>query len=93
MSLVIPAVLALLGDNPMQSEFVCHIGLQGKLFCQACWVKGTPETDPDTGQHHSKSLVPQDNEANDDGQVPDAASNAGTDLEDQYAHWLQTDSN
>ena len=38
--LVIPMVLALLGDNPMQSEFACHIGLKGKLFCQACWVKG-----------------------------------------------------
>ncbi|KAJ7659052.1 hypothetical protein DFH06DRAFT_906935, partial [Mycena polygramma] len=39
--LVIPEVLALLGDNPMQSEFACHIGLRGKLFCRACWVKGT----------------------------------------------------
>jgi hypothetical protein len=34
-------VLALLGDNPMQSEFACHIGLRGKLFCRSCWVKGT----------------------------------------------------
>ncbi|KAF7975989.1 hypothetical protein HWV62_8148 [Athelia sp. TMB] len=39
--LVIPAVLALLGDNPMQSEFACHIGLQGKFFCRACWTKGS----------------------------------------------------
>ncbi|KAG5642862.1 hypothetical protein DXG03_002007 [Asterophora parasitica] len=39
--LVIPEVLALLGDNPMQSEFACHIGLRGKLFCRACWVKGS----------------------------------------------------
>ncbi|KAJ7707193.1 hypothetical protein B0H14DRAFT_2228663, partial [Mycena olivaceomarginata] len=38
--LVIPEVLALLGDDPMQSEFACHIGLRGKLFCRACWVKG-----------------------------------------------------
>ncbi|TRM70314.1 hypothetical protein BD626DRAFT_448805 [Schizophyllum amplum] len=38
--LLIPSVLALLGDNPMQSEFACHIGLRGKLFCRACWVKG-----------------------------------------------------
>ncbi|KAL1674996.1 hypothetical protein EV122DRAFT_219370 [Schizophyllum commune] len=38
--LLIPSVLALLGDNPMQSEFACHIGLRGKLFCRTCWVKG-----------------------------------------------------
>lgn len=38
--LMIPMVLALLGDNPMQSEFACHIGLGGKFFCRACWVKG-----------------------------------------------------
>lgn len=24
----------------MQSEFACHIGLQGKFFCCNCWVKG-----------------------------------------------------
>ncbi|KAK1236064.1 hypothetical protein PQX77_000704 [Marasmius sp. AFHP31] len=33
-------VLALLGDNPMQSEFACHIGLRGKFFCRTCFVKG-----------------------------------------------------
>ncbi|KAJ6521633.1 hypothetical protein DFH09DRAFT_1251092 [Mycena vulgaris] len=44
--LVIPEVLTLLGDNPMQSEFACHIGLRGKLFCRACWVKGTDTLDP-----------------------------------------------
>ena len=38
--LVLPVVLALLGDNPMQSKFACHIGMHGKMFCQACWVKG-----------------------------------------------------
>jgi hypothetical protein len=32
--------VALLGDNPMQSEFACHIGLMGKFFCRMCWVKG-----------------------------------------------------
>ncbi|EGO19214.1 hypothetical protein SERLADRAFT_411736 [Serpula lacrymans var. lacrymans S7.9] len=26
------------------SEFACHIGLYGKLFCRACWVKGTHAT-------------------------------------------------
>ncbi|KAI6013512.1 hypothetical protein EDC04DRAFT_2870834 [Pisolithus marmoratus] len=40
MVLIFPAVLAMLGDNPMQSELACHIGLQGKFFCHNCWVKG-----------------------------------------------------
>ncbi|KAJ7145018.1 hypothetical protein C8R46DRAFT_1232351 [Mycena filopes] len=47
--LIIPEVLALLGDNPMQSEFACHIGLRGKLFCRACWVKGTDAMDQEEG--------------------------------------------
>ncbi|OSD04147.1 hypothetical protein PYCCODRAFT_1364884 [Trametes coccinea BRFM310] len=38
--LILPFALALLGDNPMQSEFACHIGLQAKFFCRACWCKG-----------------------------------------------------
>lgn len=29
----------------MQSEFTCHIGLRGKLFCRACWVKGPDAQD------------------------------------------------
>ncbi|KAJ7164737.1 hypothetical protein C8R43DRAFT_1086158 [Mycena crocata] len=43
--LMIPTVLALLGNNPMQSEFACHIGLKGKYFCRACWVKGSDALD------------------------------------------------
>ncbi|KAJ3884694.1 hypothetical protein GG344DRAFT_91457 [Lentinula edodes] len=38
--LVIPSVLALLGDNPMQSEFACHIGFRGRLFCCICRASG-----------------------------------------------------
>ena len=40
MILVIPVVLAILGDNPMQSEIACHVGLTGKFFCRVCKVKG-----------------------------------------------------
>ncbi|KAJ3805860.1 hypothetical protein F5876DRAFT_81326 [Lentinula aff. lateritia] len=38
--LLLVCVLALLGDNPMQSEFASHIGMRGKFFCRICWVKG-----------------------------------------------------
>ena len=36
--LVLPWVLAMLGDNPMQSELACHIGMRGRFFCRTCWV-------------------------------------------------------
>lgn len=45
--LVLPFVLAMLGDNPMQSEFACHIGLRGKYFCRVCKVKGSDAFDED----------------------------------------------
>ncbi|ETW83356.1 hypothetical protein HETIRDRAFT_119480 [Heterobasidion irregulare TC 32-1] len=48
--LVIPSVLAMLGDNPMQSEMACHIGLQGKRFCHACWVARDEHDDIDEDQ-------------------------------------------
>jgi hypothetical protein len=38
--LIIPSIAALLGDNPMQSELSCHVGMMGKHFCRICQVKG-----------------------------------------------------
>ncbi|KAI0311751.1 hypothetical protein OF83DRAFT_1087477 [Amylostereum chailletii] len=46
--LVIPSVLAMLGDNPMQSEMACHVGLMGKLFCRVCRVVGDGKADAGT---------------------------------------------
>ncbi|KAI0355311.1 hypothetical protein OH77DRAFT_1424796, partial [Trametes cingulata] len=43
--LLLPFVLALLGDNPMQSEFACHMGLRAKFFCRNCWCKGRDDTE------------------------------------------------
>ena len=34
--MLIPSVLALLGDNPMQSELSCHVGMNGNKFCRIC---------------------------------------------------------
>ncbi|KAK6992397.1 hypothetical protein R3P38DRAFT_2570511 [Favolaschia claudopus] len=77
--LVIPEVLALLGDNPMQSEFACHIGLRGKLFCRACWVKGTDAMDAEGDVEHGG----RDPQGSDAGSVrgsdaSDAESDTGT---------------
>lgn len=43
--LIIIFVLALLGDNPMQSELAGHIGLRAKFFCRVCGVKGSDAQD------------------------------------------------
>ncbi|KAH9925773.1 uncharacterized protein B0H18DRAFT_1085196 [Fomitopsis serialis] len=34
--LVVPWVLAFLGDNPMSSEFASHIGMSGRCYCRIC---------------------------------------------------------
>lgn len=45
MVLLIVWVMAILGDNPMQSELASHIGLAGKYFCRVCKVKGADTED------------------------------------------------
>lgn len=65
MVLLILWVLALLGDNPMQSEFACHAGLKARRFCRICMVKGhendessiSADREPRTqAQKHKESL-------------------------------------
>ncbi|KIJ58396.1 hypothetical protein HYDPIDRAFT_190814 [Hydnomerulius pinastri MD-312] len=68
MVLIIPAVLAVLGDNPMQSELACHVGLQGKYFCRNCWVKGHEAPEKDS--------VPSANHAGDENSVNSESENS-----------------
>ena len=77
--LVFPSVLALLGDNPMQSEFACHIGLRGKYFCRACMVKGSDAAD-DPVLHP----VDQPNETMDNPspEMSEAGSDGGSEISD-----------
>ena len=77
--LVFPSVLALLGDNPMQSEFACHIGLRGKYFCRTCMVKGSDAAD-DPVLHP----VDQPNETMDNptSEMSDAGSDGASEVSD-----------
>jgi len=79
--LIIPMVLALLGDNPMQSEFACHIGLKGKFFCRACWVKGSDalaETAPQrSGSPRASSHGSDGDGASDDRSGSEAPEGSG----------------
>jgi hypothetical protein len=59
--LIFPTVFTLLGDNPMQSEMACHIGLQGKTFCRACIVnrhESAPPPDANQPQHLDSNSRP-----------------------------------
>ena len=86
--LVIIFICALLGDNPMQSEFACHIGSMGNLFCRICSVSTGPLPPADE----------QDTEAADvDGTLPSepasdsAASNASAgDGQQQKRKWVES---
>ncbi|KAK1228871.1 hypothetical protein PQX77_008081 [Marasmius sp. AFHP31] len=73
--LLIPAVLALLGDNPMQSEFACHIGLRGRMFCRSCKVMGKDFKDEHGDAESDGGHGSDDNEDDDHDSV---ASNGST---------------
>ncbi|KAJ3870447.1 hypothetical protein F5051DRAFT_447692 [Lentinula edodes] len=70
MLLMIPAVLAMLGDNPMQSEFACHVGLAGKFFWRCCFVKGWDAEDeiPGSAQVPIHDNVSVQSDASDTGE-------------------------
>lgn len=58
--LVLPAVLALLGDNPMQSELSCHIGLAARLFYRICWVSTGRDEDDDDNENNASERDPRE---------------------------------
>lgn len=61
--LIFPVILALLGDNPMHSEFACHVGLRGRFFCRTCsvwrggFMRGPGEADPDEDYNAQEDLA------------------------------------
>ncbi len=55
--LVIPWILAFLGDNPMSSEFASHIGMQGKCFCRKCKVRGADTKNRPAGEAGEKERL------------------------------------
>ncbi|KAL1722272.1 hypothetical protein EV715DRAFT_193061, partial [Schizophyllum commune] len=59
MVLVIIVIHALLGDNPMQSEFSCHGGLRSKFFCRVCMAKGkdAAEANADVGEDQQRPVM------------------------------------
>ncbi|KZP26247.1 hypothetical protein FIBSPDRAFT_732946, partial [Athelia psychrophila] len=59
MVVLIPSVLALLGDNPMQSELSCHVGLNGKFFCRSCFVKDPDAKESGASGPDESSNVPR----------------------------------
>ncbi|KAJ3858427.1 hypothetical protein EV359DRAFT_52231, partial [Lentinula novae-zelandiae] len=74
--LLLVCVLALLGDNPMQSEFACHIGLQGKFFCHRCWAKGEDAKAENAAISEGRDASSGDDES--DTQSIDSASTSGS---------------
>lgn len=60
--MIFPVILALLGDNPMHSEFACHVGLRGRLFCRTCrvwrggFMRGAGEADQDEDSNSHEDI-------------------------------------
>ncbi|KAG2750187.1 hypothetical protein P692DRAFT_201906126 [Suillus brevipes Sb2] len=76
--LVIPSVLALLGDNPMQSEMACHIGSMGKYFCRICKVKGH-DASAESNTAREAAAQPEDTDHSVDDVNSGSESEANTD--------------
>ncbi|KAJ3890860.1 hypothetical protein GG344DRAFT_48586, partial [Lentinula edodes] len=74
--LLLVCVLALLGDNPMQSEFACHIGLRGKFFCRTCWAKGKDAKAENAAVSEGRDASSGDDES--DAQSVDSASTSAS---------------
>lgn len=68
-----PAILALLGDNPMQSELSCHMGMMAKLFCRICLVKGRDADD----EEEDEAGPMADDGMSDDGRESPGPSESG----------------
>lgn len=68
--LVFPVVLALLGDNPMQSEFASHIGLRGRRFCRVCDVQAGKRRRRRKGDDDEDSDLGEDGDDDDDDDIP-----------------------
>ncbi|KAL0578323.1 hypothetical protein V5O48_003670 [Marasmius crinis-equi] len=56
--IIILSVLAMLGDNPMQSELSCHVGFNGNLFCRVCEVSGSVDGSEDDLSNPGPTAVP-----------------------------------
>ncbi|KAJ3844653.1 hypothetical protein F5878DRAFT_706070 [Lentinula raphanica] len=76
--LLLVSVFALLGDNPMQSEFACHIGLRGKFFCRTCWVKGKDAAADRIQQATASSQVDSDSGSSGDGSEANSVQSGST---------------